>query len=167
MKRTQSNKGWDAVKCGCVDLSAGLLWGLGTDRVQSGQVEAVHSELVEVMKQRRGQMCALTRTLRPCEQKPWSVWGWLLIGRPDSEGKKYHTHNLLHDRSKQLFSLVNVFLQITGRPLLNLYTARATTLLCDICTGGWKAHKWGCLLLSSKWTTKNQSNMKPMGQKDR
>lgn len=99
----------------CVDLSAGLLWGLGTDRVERGQVEAVHSELVEVMQQSRGQVCALTRTLRPCQQKPWSVWGWLLIGRPDSEGKKIthtgrgsvkHTQNLLHDRSKQLFSLL-------------------------------------------------------------
>lgn len=41
-------------------LSTGLLWRLSTDGVQSGQIQAVHWQLVQVVQQGRGQVGALS-----------------------------------------------------------------------------------------------------------
>lgn len=45
--------------CVCY-LSTGLLWRLSADRVESGQIQAVHWQLVQVVQQGRGQVGALS-----------------------------------------------------------------------------------------------------------
>lgn len=50
-------------------LSTGLLWRLGADRVKSGQIQAVHWQLVQVVQQGRGQVGALSGALSPDQEQ--------------------------------------------------------------------------------------------------
>lgn len=65
-------------------LSAGLLRRLGADGVQSGQVQAVHWQLVQVVQQGRGQMGALSGAGGPCQQQSGAIRRGLLKGRAGS-----------------------------------------------------------------------------------
>lgn len=95
---------------GVLYLSAGLLRGLRTDRVQSRQVQAVNGQLLQVVQQGRGQVGAQSRARSAGQEEAWPVRCGLLKSRTGRNKKQ--DNNIRNDSSCETTTAVLSFRNI-------------------------------------------------------